>query len=376
MSLQQHISHLLYHHDCIIIPGFGGFVANQRASFLNPAHHTFSPPSKRIAFNSSLRISDGLLANHISKAMDVSYKEATELIDHFVKDCMFTLNNGERLIIDKVGVLFYDGEKNLQFVPDNSVNYLKNSFGLTTIHSPAIKREEDARRTMHPIITNTSLHRTRKLKKWRLIELIPAAAVLTWLMLSPPLLNNFNLNLGTLNPFASSGIVLHSPKTDVLEEKHSYFKQEDNVSPTTSQLTVGGDSLQSDQLEESKTPAEELLSTPTATSNEASVNTKMVANADVEKGLAEPVSTDVHVSSINNSQKLSYVIGGCFLDYNNAVNYRDEALADGFQAAIIGQNERGMHMVSLFSSADNKRASSEMALIKEKFQPQAWMCRR
>ena len=71
MTLDKQISSLLYLHDCIIIPGFGGFVANQKPSFLNPAHHIFSPPSKRIAFNSSLRIGDGLLANHISKTLNL-----------------------------------------------------------------------------------------------------------------------------------------------------------------------------------------------------------------------------------------------------------------------------------------------------------------
>ena len=162
MSLELQISHLLFQHDCVIIPGFGGFVANHRSSFLNPAHHTFSPPSKKIAFNSSLRISDGLFANQLSKELNVSYREANNLIEQFVKDCFQTLNNGERLTLEKVGELFFDAEKNLQFNPDLSINYLKDSFGLTTIHSPAIKREEDARKNVRAVHVGDAIRQKRK----------------------------------------------------------------------------------------------------------------------------------------------------------------------------------------------------------------------
>ncbi len=375
MLLNKEISNLLYHHDCIIIPGFGGFVANQRAAFLNPAHHTFSPPSKKIAFNSSLRISDGLLANHISKKMNVSYKEAGAMIDAFVKDCMVTLNNGERLVVDKIGVLFYDAEKNLQFIPDNGVNYLKDSFGLTTIHSPAIKREEEAGRIMHPVRNKAGIQPMRKIKTWRLIELIPAAAILTWLMLSPPVLNNLNLNLGNLNPFLKPPVVDHSTKTDNTDGRHSYFKQEENKPQELNQLSDSIGASQAEKTDEAKSAAEDLLATPVPVNVEAEVKKEIEAAPIKENTITEPASTVVSHAELSTTQPLTHVIGGCFRNYNNALKYRDEALADGFHAAIIGQH-KGLHMVSLFSSADAIRVVAEMALIKEKFQPEAWIFRK
>ncbi|MBL0098388.1 MAG: hypothetical protein IPP46_19250 [Bacteroidetes bacterium] len=53
-----------------------GFVANTRSAFLNPAQHTFSPPSRKLAFNASLRTNDGLLAHHLSKRSGITYGEA------------------------------------------------------------------------------------------------------------------------------------------------------------------------------------------------------------------------------------------------------------------------------------------------------------
>ena len=122
MKLDQYISELLFEHECVIVPGFGGIVANYRSSFLNPARHTFSPPSRKLAFNASLRTNDGLLASHLCKSLSVSYNEANNYIKDFVADCTHALESGEKLILEKVGVIYLDQEKNLQFMPDSSVN--------------------------------------------------------------------------------------------------------------------------------------------------------------------------------------------------------------------------------------------------------------
>ena len=42
-SVEHYISNLLFLHDCVIIPKFGGFVANQRSAQLNKTTHSLSP---------------------------------------------------------------------------------------------------------------------------------------------------------------------------------------------------------------------------------------------------------------------------------------------------------------------------------------------
>ncbi|MBP7243847.1 MAG: SPOR domain-containing protein, partial [Bacteroidia bacterium] len=86
MRIPLYISELLYVSDCVIIPGLGGFVANSRSAFLNPAQHTFSPPVRRIAFNASLRTNDGLLANYVSRREGITYGDAVTKIKYFVED--------------------------------------------------------------------------------------------------------------------------------------------------------------------------------------------------------------------------------------------------------------------------------------------------
>ena len=170
MKLDQYISELLFEHECVIIPGFGGIVANYRPSFLNPAHHTFSPPSKRLAFNANLRTNDGLLASHLSKRLSVNYNEANSYISSFVNDCTKSLQDGQKLVLDKVGVLYMDGEKHLQFMPDASVNYLKSSFGFTSLHSPAIRRDDAGSNTSSK--KKDKKGKVVKIGRWRKLETI------------------------------------------------------------------------------------------------------------------------------------------------------------------------------------------------------------
>ena len=41
MRIDEHISGLLYDHDCVIVPDFGGFVGNMRPARLDGTRHRF-----------------------------------------------------------------------------------------------------------------------------------------------------------------------------------------------------------------------------------------------------------------------------------------------------------------------------------------------
>ena len=54
MKIEEYISDLLFEHDCVIVPDFGGFVCNYGPAAIDPAKHLFEPPAKRILFNKGL----------------------------------------------------------------------------------------------------------------------------------------------------------------------------------------------------------------------------------------------------------------------------------------------------------------------------------
>lgn len=144
MDLAVYIYDLLLEHDCVIVPGFGGFIANYKSAEIDHVLHCISPPSKNIAFNKNLNANDGLLLHYISNREICSYSEATEKVSEWVAKTQQLLLKNEEINLSKIGKLSNDIERNLQFVPDSKVNFLKSSFGLRTLNVAPILRGKSA----------------------------------------------------------------------------------------------------------------------------------------------------------------------------------------------------------------------------------------
>jgi hypothetical protein len=139
MTLTKYISDLLYRHECVIVPDFGGFVTNEISAKVNHYTHTFYPPSKQLTFNAHIQHNDGLLANYIASSKSISYSEAILFIEKEVLLWKSTLKQ-EELELENIGSLVLNSDGNYEFDPTSKVNYLVSSFGLDSYVSPAIKR--------------------------------------------------------------------------------------------------------------------------------------------------------------------------------------------------------------------------------------------
>ena len=139
MPLDKYISDLLYRYECVIVPQFGGFISNAVSARVNHFTHTFYPPSKQLTFNSHLTKNDGLLANYIAASEHISYGEAKNIIADEVALWKHDLEHGE-MELERVGTFRLNTEGNTVFEPNNEINYLTSSFGLSTYVSPAVKR--------------------------------------------------------------------------------------------------------------------------------------------------------------------------------------------------------------------------------------------
>lgn len=140
MDISPFISSLLLDYDCVIVPGFGGFVCNYKPADIHPVKHTISPPSKAISFNTHLQHNDGLLIHFIAEKKSVSVETAAEWVNEWVQASKIFLRQQEEVTIPGVGFFKNDIENTLQFYPDVQVNYLKSSFGLRTIVVPPVIR--------------------------------------------------------------------------------------------------------------------------------------------------------------------------------------------------------------------------------------------
>ena len=154
MSITTYISDLLYRYDCVIVPDFGGFVTNTISAKVNHFSHTFYPPTKQITFNAHLKNNDGLLANYIASSQKISFEEASAKIAELVAQWNTQLQN-ESVEIAKVGSLSLNKEQQIIFNPDTTANYLTETFGMSAVNSPAIKRLEYKQQATNvvPVVT-------------------------------------------------------------------------------------------------------------------------------------------------------------------------------------------------------------------------------
>src|SRR5512137_1108287 len=120
MDIIAFIRELLFGHDCVIIPGFGGFIGNYTPARIDKKSGTFFPPVKQISFNRNLNHNDGLLIGKISGASEMNYGDARNLVEEFVNDIRRRLDKGEKVVFDHIGSFSNNQENNIQFEPDRS----------------------------------------------------------------------------------------------------------------------------------------------------------------------------------------------------------------------------------------------------------------
>jgi hypothetical protein len=141
MKIEHHISQLLYRYQCVTVPGFGAFLTEFQSAQIDESSHSFFPPKKSISFNPYLKNNDGLLANHLAQAEKITYEVAVTVIQNEVNLWKNTIQEIGQFTLKNVGGFSLNSEKNLVFIPVDHVNYLKESFGLSSYTSPSVQRE-------------------------------------------------------------------------------------------------------------------------------------------------------------------------------------------------------------------------------------------
>ena len=140
MNLDKYIEDLLYRNECVVIPNFGAFITSINPANLNN-EGVFTPPSKSISFNKKIKKNDGVLANYIAELNDISFDEAMKLIKLNVSNFNNDILNRKDIVFSKVGVISIN-EELTEFVSYSNINYLKDSYGLSSVSSSFIKRNK------------------------------------------------------------------------------------------------------------------------------------------------------------------------------------------------------------------------------------------
>ncbi len=195
MDIRSYIKDLLYLHDCVVIPGFGGFVTGHRPSEIQRFQNVIYPPSKSIMFNKRLQANDGILVNFIAQREKIEYKKAEEAVKQFAVGWSRLLDNKGVVIFPDVGKLYINSANVLVFLPELRKNYLPDTFGLKPIaYHPelevvSVKKQNE--KIAEPMDEEEYAEQQR-IKRKRISQLAVAAILLAALFLLPQLfMQNF-----------------------------------------------------------------------------------------------------------------------------------------------------------------------------------------
>ncbi len=356
MKIDKYIADLLFVYDCVVIPGFGGFVGNYSTAHIKSSQHTFSPPFKQLAFNINLRTNDGLLAEHVSRNENITFFQANAFINQYVDALNMELKSNKKAEIEEVGTFVLDAHENLQFEQNQQTNFLIDSFGLTSFQSPAIKRETGKKKFEKVFVDRPSIipesPRVKIKKSWAVYFAIPLGLFMALSLYNNSIKKNVSQAYSSVNPFASvenaysARVKASSPIVNVVSETES---ESEFVLP------VKQDVASPDMIE------------PNVNKEEALAAVVSVSSLNI--------ALDSKISSVNMVQKKFHIIGGCFGSQENALKLVSELKNKGFDSYILDQHN-GLSRVSFGAFENKEEAMKILEKVKTSENENAWLFAR
>ncbi|WP_162426273.1 HU domain-containing protein [Pontibacter pudoricolor] len=359
----KHIKSLLYDHDCVIIPGFGGLITRYVPAVVHPVKHTITPPSKRVAFNEKLVLTDGLLINTIAYYNGISAVEAQQMVAAFVMQANNQLKTDNRFELSDIGVFRYNAAHRLEFEYKTGDNLLEASFGLPEISARPVRAEESVvLRSLQKKREQDTPQNGNKFKR-RLRRVYSTAAGLIIAGLTGSALYLLSLqtdyNLSSLNPIAQFNNATINNQATASDYTPDYVPvtEEERLAVYQNLLLNAGlaTDLEADLIAATSEINDSTWHNESIALSEASEN---IADQVVEEeAIVEPVLT------ITEKTGRFYIITGGYSRLQNAETGREEIRKNGHDGKVLTPL-RGSRLFRV-SAADFATAEEAQAAINE-----------
>ena len=329
--VEKLIGDLLLRHNCVIVPSFGGFVAQRVGARLDEKNGILYPAGKSVLFNKQLINNDGLLIASLSHEMKCNFSDAHKEVNETVEAWEKLLKAGERISIDRVGFLYRDTELNLCFEQDKFYNLLLESFGMGAIHFVSAEDASAAetqkaiqtviRETEAPIVSLNGkieaipvespvpvfdMVERKKSARWKYAAAavaIPLTFYSIWIPVKTDVLQSGMISLEDFNPFHKSKPLDFIPTKKTITPVPQSAAQLQNVPDgETFSLQIDENTYVPVRLHES-------------------------VNSAIETTAASPEPSTV--------SQHSKIIVGCFSNAENAARLAAELRSKGFDASVM-----------------------------------------
>lgn len=193
--LAKHIETLVWQHECVIVPQFGGFVTQVQSAYTTDAEDSFMPPACTVGFNDKLSGNDGILVHSYMEVYGLQEAEAKRLLQSDILEMREQLLHQGCYNLGRLGTLQQDEDGEIHFIPNNGWA-APDFFGLEALDFPKLEetaqveypQKEAASKEVRSAHTE---HITLSINRRALhTALSVAAAILLFFMVSTPVNTN------------------------------------------------------------------------------------------------------------------------------------------------------------------------------------------
>ncbi|PCJ81981.1 MAG: hypothetical protein COA49_03180 [Bacteroidetes bacterium] len=332
-------------YDCVIVPGLGGFVCNERSAWYDADKAEMVPPSRDVLFSPNLTHNDGLLAQEIMRATECSYSDAMSIVNSESAMMVEDLSNGIPVELPRVGRLYKGEDGVIRFLPDAEIVRTLSSFGHSRIPLSLLKQN-----VVEPSVSATPTPRviqiSEKIENQQFSNAIPLrvkiARVAAVIAIPAMLGGAWMLTDTTPSTTLMSVLPSFSPSTGSL-----LYDTDDNNKEEELVINYSSDDLEVVRTEDSK-PADE-------------------STVDITLETLE-AKADQPLKEIN-----FLIVGGAFSVKENALSLVATLKEEGYTPTLHFQKHNKLHLVALSEHETEQSARRGLSKARKSGRKATWL---
>ena len=390
---------MFWDHDCVMLPGLGGFVCNPRSAWYDEAKRQIVPPSRDVLFNARLTTNDGLVANELMAKRGVMYPEALKAVEALVEHLQQQLEAGTTVELPGLGKLYREEDQQVRFMADAEFERMLQSFGHASILSARGTRGRCAKTSdRHPKGGERSVAGTCGCEAREEARVIPfrvqlaraAAAVAIPLTLAGAYL--------LADPAGNETLLGSNPLWNAVPVTATYAPVERDVDVAAMAEAVQAEQGESIEAFVERTDWEGLLEFDVHEGRPAAGGLRVMVPAQPEEAEApQPVAEaevveEVVVKEVEAPVVIDtpepipapvskpapvkfMIVGGAFGVKANAEKLASSMRSEGFDTSLHYQNHNGLTVVSMGGYATEASAREALADARARGHEKAWLKR-
>jgi len=359
--IEGYIIDLLRTNDCVIVPGFGGFLTHKESSKILSQKREITPPKTGIIFNRGLDRNDGLLCHFLAEKTRETFRFAQAKIDETVNTWKKRLEEEKSLEIEGIGFFSLNNESKWQFAPVETGLQFHNSFGLTNVQ--LFDAEKVDQKKLKLVSHHESEIKVKKISLGWVYGGLAATAITILSFFIAPQIQTY-LHPAPAAVYTNKAVPEINQAPIPQTENNSFLAAAAALQPETA----------NNSIITSTAPAQTIENNTFL----AAVSTLKLAPITINtiSSVASPEPETTNTQQANNSVKASsgayYVVGGSFLVQRNAKKFAKLLEQKGYKSQIV-HNSNGFFNVSYVKEADSASAAEQLNKLKIQENQQAWI---